>query len=264
VDTSALRSTKLLGQGQKIKLQQPRKGTPRDNSDTEDEPSTNSATEDDSHDSVRKNKEDGTPESSVQNTNQSVVGSALKSGFSIHGPTRTKQKSQNQVSWRERLEHSRKDIDDSDVNSSDSETSTSNDDEYSDWSGFASESERVESVVHGESVNPQSPESDDGIPHPSMQQVDVADQDQTLDDGGEHLHQRVSQFKLWAREQSGFGNTQSNLSSLPVLPPGKNEAETMASKVAKAPTETPLKELRPARVVAQSLLFLIKRHGSYE
>jgi len=247
----------LLGQGQKTKLQQPRKETSRDSSDTEDECSMHSA-EDETHDSAQiESKEDAILESSAHNTNLRAVGAALKSGFSSHGPTRTKQKPQNKLSWRERLEYNRKDKDDSDANISDSDASTSDKDDHSDWSGFASESDHAESVVHRESVDPQSSESDDGIHHPATE-LEVADQAQTLDDSGENMHRRASQFKLWAREQSGFGNTQSNISSLPVHPPGKSGSQTTASKVANDTPETPSNGSTPARVVAQSLPFLIK------
>jgi hypothetical protein len=141
-------------------------------------------------------------------------------------------------------------MDDSDANSSDSAAPTSNDDDYSDWSGFASESDHADSINHGESVDPQSSEIQDGIPPPATQQVQLVDQAQTLDKGSENLHQRASQFKLWAREQSGFGNTQSNISSLPIIPPGKREVKPAASKIVNDPTETPSNGLRPARVVA--------------
>jgi len=236
-------------------LQQPRKETSRDSSDTEDERSIISA-EDESHDSVRiESKDDAILESSAHNTNLTAFGTALKSGFSNHGPTRTKQKPQNKLSWRERLEYNRKDKGDSDANISDSDASTSNEDDYSDWSGFASESDHAELVIHKESVDPQSSESDDGIPPPATQQLRVAD---SLDDSGENLHQRASQFKLWAREQSGFGNTLSNISSLPVHPPGKSGSQTTASKVANDTLEIPSNGSTPARVVAQSLPFLIK------
>ena len=233
-------------------MQQPHRQTNRDDSDTEDELSANSAAEDDSRETVRvESKRSDALESSSQNINPSTIGAALKSGISSLQPSRKKQKSQNKPSWRERLEYSRKDSSDSDTSVSDSNTSTSNDDDYSDWSGLGGENEQANSVVHEETAHRDSSEGDDEIPPQDTDEVEAANLSQTDSDGGEDVHQRASQFKSWAREQSGFGSSLSNISSLPALPSPKSDPKPTPSQPVDCP-ESLSKGSKPVPVFVPS------------
>jgi hypothetical protein len=234
-------------------MQQPHRQINRDDSDTEDELSLNSAAEDDSRDTVPvESKRGDALESSSQNINPSTIGAALKSGISSLQASRKKQKSQNKLSWRERLGYSRKDASNSDAGVSDSHTSASDDDDYSDWSGLGGENEHANSVVHEDTAHRDSSEDDDEIPPQDTDQVEAANISQTDGDGGEDVHQRASQFKSWAREQSGFGSSLSNISSLPALPSPQSDPKPTLSRPVDGP-ESLSNGSKPVPVFAPSL-----------
>ena len=261
VDTSTLRSTKLLGQRQRTKLER-RTQRPR-SSDNEDELSANSAAEDDRYDTIQK---DSNEIAKLESTaNHTPVGAALKSGAGNHGPARAKQKEQNKVTWRERLEYNRIYIDKSESNLSDSDTSTSTDGEYSDWSGFTSEGPGAISAGYGNSVDPDASASGEEHAPFTTQQNEAADQIESLDDGEESLHQRASQFKLWARQQSGLDISESNISSLPLLPSIESKAKiTTSAKSRSDGIETTSNGLEPRRVTVHSVGIANRRHISSE
>jgi hypothetical protein len=111
---------------------------------------------------------------------------------------------------------------------SDFDTSSESDTEgqYSEWTGF-SDKDEAEGVQGNAHVEPQaqSPEISLVAPHILDEEIDndprSSDIENSSDDEGDGDGQtRAKEFKKWAREQSGFGGSISNISSLPQLSPG--------------------------------------------
>jgi len=215
-----------------------------DASDTEDSLSVHS---DDSPDTVQVEiKGDATPEYISQEANQSKVGVALKSGRSNLSAARKRQKPPNKLSWRERLEVKRNDADEEEASESDSDTSLSDDKDYSEWSGFGSEDDNANSVAQEGTIHQGSSDSDDEIPPQNADEVELDNFSATVLDGDDTVHERASQFKSWAREQSGFGISQSNISSLPSLPSSKPDSKAKPKTVT-APENLPRRS-KPTQV----------------
>jgi hypothetical protein len=224
VDTSYLQSTKTIGQRKEGKQTEER----GQNVDTlENENSRGSSSE-------RDERDDGDHFAPIQlqppppaGLEMSQIGAALKTSFRSldrHNPSVRKLKRQNKPSWRQRLQDARptsKTMDnectDRDISSPSSESG-----EYSEWSGFSSD----DSVVVDPKDEPLESFNGVGLLNGLDRTSGTEVTNHESDTEGERTQQRAKYFKLWAREQSGFGGSQSNISSLPPLPPMLREVAT--------------------------------------
>lgn len=176
-----------------------------------------------------------------------VIGAALKSGASkdfTERVTRPK-KRQSKISWRQRLQDARKrpHEDNSDLSGSDS--SLSSDSEFSSWSGFSSDEDEAVEEAHNGDINGHtegSQDEDDPSDSEDEREQD-ADKRQRID-----VIQRAKGFKEWAREQTGLGGSVSNITSLPVLPPGQRETLVSSAKGKMDDLEPPSRNKPPKQV----------------
>lgn len=188
----------------------------------------------------------------------SFVGAALKPGVSqaiTPVAALRKLKRRLEPSWRQRLQEARKKPVDEASDASDSGmTSLSEEDgEFSDWSGF-SEGD-VDLEVHDQHLTPEpenviSPSSD-----PS--EAEKLESEEERNDGEEDVVQRAKDFKVWAREQSGFGGSRSNIDSLPPLLSRKREAVTNASTIQDEPPNVSSSATKHQRVFNNIELLLM-------
>lgn len=195
-----------------------------------------------------------------------TVGAALrKSGdteFSTISRPRKRRKSDKE-SWRERLETTRgkltEDASDetSDGSNSDSISSLS-DSEYSEWGGISQDKESDFIAEREDAGN----ESQDSISDFKSFESDAESDSESEGSSGtddssekqrqtENLRQHAKGFTTWAREQSGLGETISNIDSLPQLTPEQKRA-IIAAREAAQPTSLPV--LEPA-ATQQVILF---------
>lgn len=161
----------------------------------------------------------------------SSVGTALKKGISqtlARTSHAAKRKRTSRPSWRERLANQQDSNDNGVSEGSDFDTSSEIDSEgqYSDWTGF-SDGDEAEDLHDNAHTNPQAQSSEISLvaPHILHEEIDndpgssdIENSSEDEDDGD--VQTRAKEFKKWAREQSGFGGSISNISSLPQLPTG--------------------------------------------
>jgi hypothetical protein len=152
-----------------------------------------------------------------------AVGGALKpNGFPV-AKRRTKKASTGQT-WRERMQDARGRPDmESNMSDDISEYSESGSEseEYSEWSGL-SDAEPDNNAVDGKgeeqpakSVEKEPPGSDGDDEEESEENVSSEVNDGQ--DTDTNIQERAKQFTDWARQQSGFGASAPNLSSLPQI-----------------------------------------------
>lgn len=214
IDTSSLRSTKTLGQSEKTKHQ----GYHEERIwRAEGEKSGESSL--DEYDSNETNG-NSCQHTEPKNFDPSVVGAALRSGVSQAIPeytaVRKSRKRQLKPGWRQRLEDARKALKYEESDISASSMSSSEDSEFSDWNGFSDG--EFPDVVIGNKHEPMEP-GNEANSTPGPYEADTSERYDSFNDGEENTHQKAREFKLWAREQSGFGPSLSNIASLPELPP---------------------------------------------
>jgi hypothetical protein len=218
IDTSSLQSTKTIGQRKEAKQTEERR---RNAGASEDENLKNSGSKGDERDD-----DDQFATVQVQtplpvDLGLSRVGAALKlpSSRSLdeHNPlVRKKRNRQNEPSWRQRLQdiHPTSKIMDNEYPYMEISSPSSENGEYSDWSGISSDDgsavvDSKDELFESKNVN-------------SHKQLDEAPGTQVAKRKsgaeGERTQQRAKYFKLWAREQSGFNSSKSNISGLPELP----------------------------------------------
>jgi hypothetical protein len=151
-----------------------------------------------------------------EETGSAVAGGALKSnGFPV-AKRKTKKASTGQT-WRERMQEARG-MPNMDSNMSDDHSeyseSDSESEEYSEWSGLSDTEPGEEQLA--KSVEKEPPESDHGDDEENEQNASSEVDD--VQDADGNIQERAKQFTDWARQQSGFGGSAPNLSSLPQIP----------------------------------------------
>jgi hypothetical protein len=237
VDTSSLRSTKMLGQ-KEIPNESTRKQRNWDTSDAESE----SQEELDTKEPEPLNGYHNETNPFLKNDSKfSVVGAALKKGSGnptsgqTSNPRKRKQRGTG-LSWRERLESTKSVANQENSESSSYMESSSSDSEYSDWSGLSADDDNPK--VDAPTDNHRQSESDNETD--SSQNGDISTLDgndnQLSDEAKERVHQQAQDFKNWAREQSGLIASRSNISSLPVLLPEQREAIVASRKKIEKPS----------------------------
>src|ERR1700737_390358 len=100
---------------------------------------------------------------------------------------------------------------------------SSDDSEYSEWNGFSPQDSPDNTITIQKPNDEGSSESNEG---------------------GESLQRGAKDFKAWAREQSGLGDSISNISSLPqILPEQRQAMITSAKKIEHPSISTDIKKL---------------------
>ena len=170
-----------------------------------------------------------------------IVGGALKSnGFAV--VKRKTKKGVTGQTWRERIQGAYAFPEDGSSFSDESESSSESR-EYSEWGGLSDDG-REENEGEGEagghmvsdSVNEETSSSDDD-------EYEGEEPENKGPDSRSNIHERAKQFTDWAREQSGFGGTTPNLSTLPQIPNElRNPVEPVPSKSA-LPSDIPKKKV---------------------
>lgn len=197
------------------------------------------------------------PESSVPIQAEPVtVGAALRNsndtGFNIVSRPRKRRKV-DKASWRECLENSRGKLSedaeaetDGSDSDSDSISSLSDETEYSDWGGI-SPYEEPDSVAEDNNGDKESQDSNSEFESSQSDEESDSDSEESsgTDDNSEkerqaeNVRRLAKGFTTWARQQSGFGETISNIDSLPQLTPEQRKAIIAANEAAKLPSLPP-------------------------
>lgn len=220
VDTSALQSTKTLGQAKQRRLDANKLLPNQSENVGKVEEETEKLNETDAD-------HEGSPtlnffvvgSSSSSNRPSSALASALKKADLTTGAdSKTKKRKRPaKMSWRERLEISKKKrMDDetsslSEISDVHREEEEDDDGEFSEWNGFSDEASGEDITDQETYLNGEKEQPVVVARHPSGSASDSEEEDN---------RSRALNFKNWAREQSGFGPSVSNLSSLPKIPPG--------------------------------------------
>jgi hypothetical protein len=159
------------------------------------------------------------------------VGTALKKDTIqriVRASHAAKRKSRSRPSWRDRLANQRSSYGNEVSEGSSFDTSSDSDieSEYSEWNGISDgdEAEDVPGDVHTDN-RAQSPGVSSAVPLVADEKTDTDPESSNTENSSEgeddgNAQTRAKEFKEWAREQSGFGGSISNISSLPQLPPG--------------------------------------------
>ena len=147
-------------------------------------------------------------------TAPTVVGGALKSnGFTV--VKRKTKKAVNGQTWRERIQGAYAFPED-EPNVSDEGKSSSESQENSEWGGLSDDGREEMEGDAGGQIRPDLPHEE------TSSSDDDEDEDEEAENNGPdsktNIHERAKQFTDWAREQSGFGGTAPNLSTLPQIP----------------------------------------------
>ena len=155
------------------------------------------------------------------------VGTALKGNKPISDSIPVRKRKRSRLSWRERLTDFGSNLNEEERESSVTDAMSSGDSEYSDWSGIAED----DSALY--TTDKLSQDKSDASAEPS-ELSDEADETETETETSEsffdaieeaeNLRRRASEFKIWAREQSGLSHSVSNISSLPQLAPQERQA----------------------------------------
>ena len=254
IDTSSLQSTKRIGQLGRTVTRQPRiKQTsnvvehgvePPDNSESEAEKDflENRNGDSDHSNSFEPRKE----------TAPTMVGAALKSnGFAV--VKRKPKKAATGQTWRERIQGTYAFIEDESSFSDESESSSESQG-YSEWGGLSDDG-RQENEGQGEvgghilsdSPNEETTSGDDD-------DDEGEEAENKAPESKSNVHERAKQFTDWAREQSGFGGTAPNLSTLPQIP---NE---LRKPVEHVPSKSsPPSDIAKTKVLYHSLLLTNRR-----
>jgi hypothetical protein len=150
------------------------------------------------------------------------VGTALKGSKPISYSIPVRKRKHSQLSWRERLNELGKKPNEKEMERSVSDAMSSDDSEYSDWSGIP---EDGSAPYIADNLR----EDQSGA---SAEQVKLSEDADEIGTSGslsdaseeENIRRRANEFKNWAREQSGLGDSVSNISSLPQLAPQERQA----------------------------------------
>jgi hypothetical protein len=168
-----------------------------------------------------------------------TVGAALKRPddtlFNQSSRPRKRRKA-DKASWRERLEEARgkpaEDASDDRSDSSDSISSMSDESEYSDWGGITN-NDQPDGVLEDRHVSQL--RNDDSESESSNSEVESESEtegsssaEDDSQDNAEQIRQQAKGFTIWARQQSGFGETISNINSLPQLTDEQKKAISAA------------------------------------
>ena len=223
-----MRSTKTLGQNGKTKSREGRKERHWQAEDSEDN-SGGFSNDEYENNGANAEGEIAGPAEINHIDSSAVVGAALRAGSGQASADRVSiRKTRNiqiKPSWRQRLEEARKKANDDDSDLSEGSMSSSDDSEFSDWSGFSDAEATNPEVERTNSHLPlREPENEDNPSSIKEYSSSSESLDNGLYDGDENAKQRAEHFKLWARTQSGLGDLPSNISTLPVLPPKAREA----------------------------------------
>ena len=188
--------------------------------DSDANSSDNSSDEYENHDTTKVNG------NSAENTDSvhinSVVGAAIKAGSSKGLPIRNRRNKPVKPSWRERLEDSWRDPTDEESDLSDSIATSSDDSEFSDWSGFTVDDGTDPAVEKPLGELPLKNEANTYLTEQNSTTDEAFDDDIGNQEGT--ARQRAEQFKAWAREQFDHEGSLSNVASLPVLLPEQRDA----------------------------------------
>jgi hypothetical protein len=169
----------------------------------------------------------------------STVGAALKRPddtlFNQSSRPRKRRKA-DKTSWRERLEEARgkpaEDASDEGSDSSDSISSMSDDSEYSDWGGISSNDQPDGDLEDRHASQPRNDDSESDSSHSEVESESNTQGSSSAEDDSEENAEQVRQqakgFTIWARQQSGFGETISNINSLPRLTDEQKKAISAA------------------------------------
>lgn len=222
IDTSSLQSTKTIGQKKEAKQ-------------TEGRIQSVDTLKNDSSISEGNKRDDGDQFALTQpqpplsvDLEAPQIGTALKiSSLSLdeHKPlVKRKWRCQNKPSWRQRLHdtYPKSKIMDNEYSDRHLSSSSSENDEYSEWSGFSSDDSAIVDPKDALFESKKDVNLPKGLDRSSV--TAVAKQESGTKE--ESSQQRAKYFKLWAREQSGFGGSQSNISSLPRFPIVQREVVT--------------------------------------
>src|SRR5579862_4572464 len=225
IDTSALQSTKNLGRVKQRPLDENRLlDKISDTLEAEAEEVTSNYSQDDNHDESSATLQPMSTASPIAPI--ALLGTALKKADTVATVevNPRKRKRQEKMSWRERLELSRKKpAEDQSSQSEMSESSSEEEEEdFSDWNGLSGDDEDD----GGEDL----PEQNGEYPLDSAQTNGSSISDVSSDSEDEQLRQRAGEFKNWAREQSGLGPSVSNISSLPPIPPRLSHPEKAVNR----------------------------------
>lgn len=161
----------------------------------------------------------------IKEVNLPLVGSALRNGITTalveHIPNRKKLRTEN-PSWRERLELAHRKSVQQDSSELDSSAQSSDESLFSGWSGIHSQDDGNGNVFPiTEKSQPSETEPDSSRNTDSSTSSAKAHLKSTEIESD--TKQRAMQFKLWAREQSGFGTSISNIPALLIPSPKKPE-----------------------------------------
>ena len=187
-----------------------------------------------------------------------TVGAALKrpddTVFNQSSRPRKRRKA-DKASWRERLEEARgKPSEDASNEASDSSgsiSSMSDDSEYSDWGGISSNDPPYGVLEDRHVSQPRNDDSDSESSHSEVESESNSEGSSSAEDDSqentEHVRQQAKGFTIWARQQSGFGETISNINSLPQLTDEQKKAISAAresEEISSLPQQEPA-EVQP-------------------
>jgi hypothetical protein len=179
----------------------------------------------------------------------SAVGTALKGTASVSDTFTGKKKKKTKLSWRERLNSMQKIPNEEQSESSESDEMSSGDDsEYSDWDGFSGKNSADDAGSEA-ADDDESEHSDDGSEASEDEEEPETDNySSESNDDTEDVRRRAKDFKNWARDQSGLGDSMSNISSLPQLLPEQRQAVMTAMKKQEEPPESVSTNAKPQQV----------------
>ena len=154
--------------------------------------------------------------------------------------------------------------------SSESESGSESENELSEWNGFSDTDEPEADALGGDHTEdsvfvaaalPTPNKETNIILERSAIEVSSEDEDDTVD-----TQTRARDFKEWAREQSGFGSSVSNISSLPQFPPDLKKPKVISiDKPDLAKAEKPQPVYTPQFQINYSpSLFLSKGNQRYK